>query len=84
MYRLTVVYDEPADKAAFDRRYTDEHVPLVKAVPGLGSFQLSHPQGGTPYLVAELFWPRIRPPVGKSGPLTCSINPSVLIAGSSI
>ena len=57
MYRQTVVYDEPADKEAFDRRYTDEHVPLVKAVPGLGSFQLSHPQGGTPYLVAELFWP---------------------------
>ncbi len=57
MYRLTVVYDQPADKEAFDRRYTDEHVPLVKAVPGLGSFQLSHPQGGTPYLVAELFWP---------------------------
>jgi hypothetical protein len=23
MYRLTVVYDEPADKEAFDRRYTD-------------------------------------------------------------
>jgi len=41
----------------FDRRYTIEHVPLVKAVPGLSSFQLSHPQGGTPYLVAELFWP---------------------------
>ena len=57
MYRLTVVYDEPADKDAFDRRYTDEHVPLVKAVPGLGSLQLSHPQGGTPYLVAELIWP---------------------------
>jgi uncharacterized protein (TIGR02118 family) len=56
MYRLTVVYDEPADKAAFDRRYVDEHVPLVKAVPGLAGFQLSHPQGGTPYLVAELFW----------------------------
>ena len=56
MYRLTVVYDEPADKEAFDRRYTDEHVPLVKASPGLVCFQLSHPQGGTPYLVAELFW----------------------------
>jgi uncharacterized protein (TIGR02118 family) len=56
MYRLTVVYDEPADKEAFDRRYTDEHIPLVKAAPGLARFQLSHPQGGTPYLVAELFW----------------------------
>ena len=57
MYRLTVVYDEPADKEAFDRRYTDEHIPLVKALPGLVNFQLSHPQGGAPYLVAELFWP---------------------------
>jgi uncharacterized protein (TIGR02118 family) len=56
MYRLTVVYDEPADREAFDRRYTEEHVPLVKAVPGLASFQISHPRGGTPYLVAELFW----------------------------
>jgi uncharacterized protein (TIGR02118 family) len=56
MYRLTVVYDEPADTAAFDRRYADEHIALVKAVPGLGSFQLSRPQGGTPYLVAELLW----------------------------
>ena len=55
MYRLTVVYDEPADKEAFDRRYTDEHIPLVKALPGLVNFQLSHPQGGAPYLVAELF-----------------------------
>lgn len=57
MYRLTVVYDEPADKEAFERRYTDEHVPLVKAVPGLGGFRLSHPRGGSPYLVAELLWP---------------------------
>lgn len=57
MYRLTVVYEEPADKEAFDRRYADEHVPLVKASPGLVRFQLSHPRGGAPYLVAELFWP---------------------------
>ncbi|MGY4719540.1 hypothetical protein [Naumannella huperziae] len=25
-----MVYDEPADKAAFERRYTEEHVPLVE------------------------------------------------------
>ncbi len=56
MYRLTVVYVEPADKAAFDRRYTGEHIPRVKASPGLRRFQLSHPQGGRPYLIAELFW----------------------------
>ena len=27
MYRLTVVYDEPADKGAFDHHYTDENDP---------------------------------------------------------
>ena len=58
MYRLTVEYDAPADPAAFETRYTDEHVPLVQQIPGLGRFTLSHPKGddGTPYLVAELWW----------------------------
>ena len=58
MYRLTVEYDAPADAAAFETRYTDEHVPLVRAIPGLGRFTLSHPKGGdgTPHLVAELWW----------------------------
>ena len=30
--------------------------PSSRPRPGLVSFQLSHPQGGAPYLVAELFW----------------------------
>jgi uncharacterized protein (TIGR02118 family) len=55
---LTVEYDAPADPAAFETRYTDEHVPLVQRLPGLVRFTLSHPTGGddTPYLVAELWW----------------------------
>jgi uncharacterized protein (TIGR02118 family) len=55
---LTVEYDAPGDPAAFDARYTDEHVPLVQKIPGLAGFTLSHPTGddGTPYLVAELLW----------------------------
>ena len=58
MYRLTVEYDAPADPAAFDTRYTTEHVPLVRKLPGLRRFTLSHPTGGdgTPYLVADLWW----------------------------
>jgi uncharacterized protein (TIGR02118 family) len=58
VYRLTVEYDTPADPAAFETRYTDEHVPLVQQSPGLRRFTLSHPKGGdgTPYLVAELWW----------------------------
>ena len=74
MYRLTVVYDEPADKEAFDRRYTDEHVPLVKASPGLVSFQLSHPQGGTPYLFKGPPW--LNPDVDMHATGTASLWPS--------
>ena len=56
MYRLTVVYDEPADKEAFDRRYTDEHIPLVKASPGWSTSSSVTRRAAAPYLVAELFW----------------------------
>ncbi|MEP9382162.1 EthD family reductase [Nocardioides sp. KR10-350] len=59
MFRMTVEYDEPADPAAFESRYTDEHVPLVRSIPGLTRFVLSHPKGAggsAPYLVAELWW----------------------------
>lgn len=59
MHRITVQYAPPADPATFDRRYEDEHVPLVHRVPGLSRFLLSHPRGAggsAPYLVAELWF----------------------------
>lgn len=59
MQRITVQYVTPADPATFDRKYAEEHVPLVSAVPGLQRFTLSHPQamgGEAPYLVAELWF----------------------------
>jgi uncharacterized protein (TIGR02118 family) len=66
MYRLTIEYADPADPAAFDRRYEAEHIPLVRRVPGLARFTLSRPRGlgpstgsgraGSPYLVAELWF----------------------------
>ena len=57
MYRIVVAYFDPADPDAFDARYRDEHVALVRAIPGLVDFSLSHPRGlsgVTPYLVAEM------------------------------
>ncbi|WP_406463474.1 EthD family reductase [Streptomyces sp. NBC_01622] len=57
MHRLVVQYFDPADPEAFDARYRDEHVALVKAIPGLVDFQLSHPRGlrgVTPYLLVEM------------------------------
>ncbi|MFD0683481.1 EthD family reductase [Actinomadura fibrosa] len=59
MQRLTVQYFSPADPDAFDKGYQERHVPLVRAVPGLKRFTLTHPQalgGDAPYLVAELYF----------------------------
>jgi uncharacterized protein (TIGR02118 family) len=63
MHRLIIQYAEPADPAAFDQRYADEHVALVRRIPGLRRFLLSHPRalgavgaGPVPYLVAELWF----------------------------
>ncbi|MGN6252931.1 MAG: EthD family reductase [Marmoricola sp.] len=61
MHRFTVQYAVPQDPAAFDRAYTEEHVPLVRDLPGLAAFTLSHPEpaGGekSVYLVAQLDFP---------------------------
>ena len=59
MHRITVQYAAPADTAAFDRRYEQEHVPLVRKLPGLARLTLSHPRGlgsDGPYLVAEMWF----------------------------
>ncbi|WP_019068439.1 EthD family reductase [Streptomyces hokutonensis] len=59
MNRIVVQYFDPADPEAFDARYRDEHVALVKAIPGLVDFQLAHPRGlrgVTPYLVVEMYF----------------------------
>lgn len=59
MHRMTIEYAEPADPEAFETRYREAHVPLVKAVPGLVRFTISHPRGmggEAPYMVAELWF----------------------------
>lgn len=60
MYQLTVLYNHPADPAAFDKHYDTVHAPLAKKLPGLQRFSVSHPapgaDGATPqyHLVAVL------------------------------
>jgi uncharacterized protein (TIGR02118 family) len=59
MHRVTILYDAPTDPETFEQRYRAEHVPLVRALPGLVRFSVSHPrgmQGEAPYLVAELWF----------------------------
>ena len=46
MYQVTVLYDPPADAAAFDRHYDEVHAPLARAIPGLQRYTVSRPGPG--------------------------------------
>ena len=59
MAQLLVLYNTPADSAAFDSYYRQTHIPLAKKIPGLRSYSInSGPvqalSGSAPYLVAVL------------------------------
>jgi uncharacterized protein (TIGR02118 family) len=59
MAQLLVLYNVPADRAAFDRYYRKTHIPLAKTIPGLRSYSISAGSvealaGSAPYLVASL------------------------------
>lgn len=59
MTQLLILYNTPADRAAFDRYYRDTHIPLAKKIPGLRSYSRSDGPveagaGHPPYLVACL------------------------------
>lgn len=50
--KLSVLYGHPADPAAFEAYYRDQHLPLAAATPGLGrteaSIGLPGPDGTAP------------------------------------
>jgi uncharacterized protein (TIGR02118 family) len=59
MPQILVLYNSPADPAAFDRYYRETHIPIAKKIPGLRSYTISngtvHALAGTaPHLVAIL------------------------------
>jgi uncharacterized protein (TIGR02118 family) len=60
MARLLVLYNQPADPAAFDHHYFHTHVPVAKKMPGLRSYTVNSGKpammAGTlsPHLIAEL------------------------------
>ena len=60
MSRILVLYNQPADPAAFDKYYFETHVPLAKKIPGLRSYIVNSGSpaimspGEAPYLIAEL------------------------------
>jgi uncharacterized protein (TIGR02118 family) len=48
MATLVVLYNKPADAAAFDAHYFKKHVPLAKKIPGLRKYEVSNGAVGTP------------------------------------
>ncbi len=60
--KLTVVYDNPKDPAAFEEHYTSVHVPLVAKIPGVERAEYAKvfpKEDGTPtpaYRTADLYF----------------------------
>ena len=46
MFQVTVLYDHPADPAAFDEHYDGVHAPLAATIPGLQRYTVSRPEPG--------------------------------------
>ncbi|MGX4708297.1 EthD family reductase [Rhodococcus sp. DMF-1] len=61
MYRITIVYNQPTDSAAFDEYYATKHLPLVREIPNVKKFAVGRcePLDGNPpaaYALAELYF----------------------------
>ncbi len=54
MAKVLALYKKPADVAAFDAYYYQNHVPLAKTLPGLRSYEVSVGPVGTPAGEASL------------------------------
>lgn len=59
MAKILVLYNPPADVAAFDKYYRETHIPLARRIPGLRSCNISSAApgviaGNPVHLVAEL------------------------------
>jgi uncharacterized protein (TIGR02118 family) len=48
MAQVVVMYKTPKDAAAFDKHYSEIHIPLAKKIPGLKKYEVSKGTVGTP------------------------------------
>lgn len=58
MVKLTVLYDQPADVAAFEKYYLETHVPGGAQLPNLVKFEINKAVGDQPpyYRSADLYY----------------------------
>jgi uncharacterized protein (TIGR02118 family) len=45
---VVVMYKTPKDTAAFDKHYSEKHIPLAKKIPGLRKYAISQGPVATP------------------------------------
>jgi uncharacterized protein (TIGR02118 family) len=48
MAQVVVMYKTPKDAAAFDKHYSEIHIPLAKKIPGLKKYEVSQGPVATP------------------------------------
>jgi uncharacterized protein (TIGR02118 family) len=48
MAQLVVIYKTPKDIAAFDKHYTEKHIPIAKKIPGVRKYEISQGQVASP------------------------------------
>jgi len=48
MAELVVMYKTPKDTAAFDKHYSEKHIPIAKKIPGLRKYAISQGPVATP------------------------------------
>jgi uncharacterized protein (TIGR02118 family) len=48
MAQLVVMYKTPRDAAAFDKHYSEKHIPIAKKIPGLRKYEVSRGPVATP------------------------------------
>lgn len=62
MLKITVLYGQPSDPAAFEEHYAKTHIPLAEKIPALKQFEVCRvvatPDGSPPpfYRIAELWF----------------------------
>lgn len=58
--RFIVLWETPSDPEAFDRHYSEVHIPIARKIPGLRRYLISRDavavRGEPYYQVAELEW----------------------------
>jgi uncharacterized protein (TIGR02118 family) len=48
MAQLVVMYKTPKDAAAFEKHYSEKHIPIAKRIPGLKKYEISRGPVATP------------------------------------